>query len=110
MPIQYCSLLDGITAGRKLRRISVTPGSQAAKDDPRDGVMSGIRMGVKLKKAAPLPPKPIDARDQLMATLKKGKAELKTQLNHVEVHKYDENERMDDAVAKLLANRAAIGE
>ena len=47
-------------------------------------------------------------RDQLMLTLKKGREELKTALQHVEVKRYDENERMDDAVAKLLANRAAI--
>jgi len=103
------NLLEGITKGRKLRRISVTPGSRAASDDPRDGVMAGIRSGaVRLKKAAPLPPKQVDPRDQLMATLKKGREELKSKLQHVEIKRYDENERMDDAVAKLLANRAAI--
>jgi hypothetical protein len=101
-------LMDALKGGKKLRRISITPGSRA-EVDPREGVMAGIKLGaVSLKKAKPLPPKPVDARDQLMATLKKGKAELKTKLNHVEVKKFNEEEQMDDAVAKLLANRAAI--
>jgi len=102
-------LMDALKGGKKLRRISITPGSHAVTSDPRDNVMAGIKQGaVKLKKAAPLPPKPVDARDQLMATLKKGKADLKQGLQHVEVKTFNPEREMDDAVAKLLANRAAI--
>ena len=97
--------LNSIAAGKKLRRISVTPGSRVASD-PRNDIMAGIRKGAALKKAEPLPPKPVEARDQMIMALKN--VSLKKTLQHVEVSKYDENERMDDAVAKLLANRAAI--
>lgn len=97
--------LNSIMAGKKLRRISVTPGSRVASD-PRNDIMAGIRKGAQLKKAEPLPPKPVEARDQMIMALKS--VSLKSTLQHVEVSKYDENERMDDAVAKLLANRAAI--
>ncbi|GMH54352.1 hypothetical protein TL16_g01651 [Triparma laevis f. inornata] len=101
-------LMDALKGGKKLRRISITPGSHVVAD-PRTNVMAGIKGGaIKLKKAAPLPPKPVDARDQLMATLKKGKEGLKTGLQHVEVKTFNPEREMDDAVAKLLANRAAI--
>jgi len=103
---QQVDFLSSIAKGRKLRRISVTPGSRAIDTDPRNDIMSGIREGMQLKKAAPLPPKPVEARDQMIMALKS--VELKSTLQHVIVNKYDENERMDDAVAKLLANRTAI--
>jgi len=99
------NFLNSIATGTKLRRISVTPGSRVVSD-PRNDVMAGIRKGISLKKAAPLPPKPVEARDQMISALKN--VTLKSALQHVEINKYDENERMDDAVAKLLANRAAI--
>lgn len=73
-------------------------------EDPRNDALSQIKIGISLKKAKPLPPKPVAVRDQTMMAIKAGAATLK----HVEQNKFDANERMDDAVAKLLANRAAI--
>ena len=99
-------LKNAIMQGRELRRLSVTPGAHKFVDD-RVEVLDGIKSGaVKLKKAAPLAPKKVDARQDIMSQIKQGT--LKSALQHVEQNKFDATERMDAAVAQLLANRTAI--
>jgi len=93
-----------IKKGVQMRRISVTPGSRPVID-PRMDLMSQLKGGAKLKKAAPLEPKPMEARDVMLMKLKGG---LKDNLRKVETKTYKAEENMDEAVAQLLANRHAI--
>ena len=99
------AFLGSIKKGKELRRISVIPGSRV-EAGPRNFILDGIKKGANLRKAEPLPPKPPSARDQILTSIRR--ATLKSNLNHVEPMKHNENDRTDDAVAKLLANRTAI--
>ena len=99
------SAINSTTPSMRLRKLSVVPGARPVVD-PRMDLMSALKGGaVSLKKAEPLAPKPVDARDQMLNKLKGG---LQATLKKVEIKAYDATENMDEAVAQLLANRHAI--
>ena len=107
-PMLGNELQSAIMKGRNLKRVSVLDTKKKKfNDGGRMDIMESIKQGgIGLKKAAPLPPKPVDARTDMLSKIKN--ATLKKALVHVERKEYDGGARMDDAVAQLLANRTAI--